>query len=280
MADHVELWHVEDRRATRTYDGYALTALDGEDIWGCLRRSTPWFEDGAMPFRTLRCAPGSYYPRIARPTWGTWPNATIHPANAENAERIAQICVQIASLASSLQTICRTVEPKDDNLHAYGHDIRNLLILACTEVEASWRGVLLANGHKAKTTEDYVRLITPLRLREYSAYFPTFPGLGDFRPFQDWDASKSTQSLTWYDAYNAVKHDRESNFQRASLLFAFEAVSACAILLAAQFGAAAWSEFMPTPPYVQIRTAPSWEIEDLYFPDPEGGGWSASSLQL
>ena len=39
-----------------------------------------------------------------------------------------------------------------------------------------------------------------------------------------------------YAAYNEVKHDREVNFKRATLRHAIEAVAACVVMLAAQFG--------------------------------------------
>lgn len=276
----IELWRIEARKATRCDTGYCFDAADGEDIWQCLRRLTGWFDGGANPFVALKVPPGYFHPRIARPQRDHWPHAAHHPANAEDAERIAQSSVQLASLASSLQLICRTVEPKGDNLYAWGHDIRNLLILACTEVEAALKGVLAANGHRGETTRDYVKLAAPLRLKEYSAFFPSFPGLGEFRPFVDWDASKSTQTLSWYDAYNSVKHDRENYFERATLLMAFEAVSACAILLGAQYGAYAHLEHSTTLPTVQLRDLPLFGLEDLYVASPEGAKWTPTPLTL
>lgn len=53
---------------------------------------------------------------------------------------------QLTSLARKLETICQTVQPSEKNLDVYGHEIRNLLILAATEAEMHWRGILTANG--------------------------------------------------------------------------------------------------------------------------------------
>jgi hypothetical protein len=40
---------------------------------------------------------------------------------------------------------------------------------------------------------------------------------------------RGTQELKWYDAFNAVKQNREAEFERATLGHAIDAVSACAI---------------------------------------------------
>ena len=45
-----------------------------------------------------------------------------------------------------------------------------------------------------------------------------------------------TTDLSWYADYNAVKHNREEEFERANLLCAFQALSAVAVMLVAQFG--------------------------------------------
>jgi hypothetical protein len=56
-------------------------------------------------------------------------------------------------------------------------------------------------------------------------------------PFKDWGKTdQPTRDLPWYDAYNAVKHAREENFNRATLEHCLQAVSACAIMNCAQFG--------------------------------------------
>jgi hypothetical protein len=122
-------------------------------------------------------------------------------------------------------------------MSTYGHEVRNLLVLACTEVEAQWKAILTANHYQATgrfNTNDYIKLLLPLHLADYSARSAQFPWMAAEKPFAGWDASQATGSLPWYDAYNAVKHDREANFSRATLSHAFTAVAACHILLIAQ----------------------------------------------
>ena len=110
------------------------------------------------------------------------------------------------------------------------------MILACTEVESHWLvGVLVANGVKGGgdkcdrfTTGDYVVLNDAMRLHEYTADFPNYPWLAPIRPFAGWGRTGGGFGLEWYDAYNAVKHNREAEFKRATLSHAFDAVTAFA----------------------------------------------------
>lgn len=183
--------------------------------------------------------PGHYYPRIVRP-----PDQHIHkfpgsaPGAHKDADAIAVAFGQLNVLTRQLAEICQTVHPTKNTLNTYGHAIRNLLILACTEVESHWRGILEENGIKKKrySTSDYVQILPAMHLDEYTLTFANYPWLDCRRPFQGWSAGAPTKSLKWYDAYNAVKHDRENNFSLATLGNAFDAVGACAIMMFAQYG--------------------------------------------
>jgi D-galactarate dehydratase / Altronate hydrolase, C terminus/SAF domain len=72
-----------------------------------------------------------------------------------------------------------------------------------------------------------------------------------------------TKSLAWYDAYHGVKHNRENEFRRGTLERAFEAVSACIVLLVAQFGSTAL--IFELSRFVGVR-APVWPIGEMYIP--------------
>jgi hypothetical protein len=55
-----------------------------------------------------------------------------------------------------------------------------------------------------------------------------------FRPFQAW--ANGTGQLPWYADYNAIKHDREAEFRRATLKSLVNAMGAVYVLVVAQFG--------------------------------------------
>jgi hypothetical protein len=254
--------------------GAYFRADPGETIQNALLRQASGFfgPNGEWPFHFVKRAPGEFYPRILRPldrdptySLGWSVSAKLEP------DVVATARGQLSALTRQLGRICQTVHPRGRGLDTFGHDIRNLLILACTEVETHWRGVLIANGASRAggrtTTSDYVKLNDAMRLDQFAVEFPSYPWLARFRPFDGWGSTnKPTQELAWYDTYNAAKHDRETAFERATLERVFEAISACVVMVVAQFGAEAGlgvrSELSS---YFHLVETPEWPYEDLYI---------------
>lgn len=122
---------------------------------------------------------------------------------------------QLTILIGSLNEIFKTIHPSEENFAVFGDNIRNLLILSCTEVEAQLKGIVKNNILKTKSkysTRDYVKLKEILRLDEYVISYTKFPWLLSLNPFKEWSAEFPTKSLSWYNNYNSVKHDREREF--------------------------------------------------------------------
>jgi hypothetical protein len=226
---------------------------------------------------------GEYYPRMARswkgdqkgsPGWNPVESekTKIHERTAELANNEAQLHY----LKEHLERICQVVYPCEANHRAFGHEIRNVLILACTEVEGQWKGVLKANGiHRDKdrfATTDYAKLLVPMRLDQYSVRFPYYPKVYPSKqnaiwPFRGWDEKNATQSLKWYDAYNNVKHDREEKFKEATLLRAFEAITGFFVIMCAQHG---WAFVQPKKEaktkFFFLEDRPDWPEHYQYKP--------------
>jgi hypothetical protein len=177
------------------------------------------------------------------------------------------------ALTRQLDRICQTVQPAEETLSVYGHEIRNLLILACTEAEMHWRGILHANGidQARYDTRSYVKLYGAMRLGDYTVRFPAFPWLLPVCPFDGWGGNdKPTQHLSWYDAYNATKHNREGEFAKATLAHAFQAISACVVMMAAEFGTAAGLDHdAELHSFFQVESVPAWPLSDVYL-SPDG----------
>jgi hypothetical protein len=286
----LQAWKIEPHVAFRLgipnpeqNPGSYFEVAAGETIWETIGKQTPWFDpEGPNPFYIARLQPGEYYPRIARPIEQHpheapgWSPGARHEANI-----IAIARSQLIVLTRQLDRICQTVHPTERTLETFGHDIRNLLIIACTEVESHWRGVLTANGVKKTryTTDDYVRLLPAMKLDEYEVKFPSYPWLRGLQPYKGWGSTgKPTQELKWYEPYNAVKHNREAEFERATLRNVFEAISACVIMMAAQFGSR--DGILPrseVQSFFHFSALPAWCPSDVYiFPygDPSQD-WSA-----
>ncbi len=211
----------------------------------------------------LALAPGQFYPRMARPS-SAHPSESpgYCPDNIKNRNVVHETLGQLAALKEQLERICRVVHPTPENFAAFGHETRNLLILASTEVETQWKGILRAHGAKSENTKSYVKLAPALRLSEYRIALPFYPTLQPFRPFENWNLASTTptKDLHWYDAYNAVKHDRENEN-------ALQAVAAYVVMICSQFG---WhfsmSERYDLRSYFNLAAAPAWEPSDGYTP--------------
>lgn len=230
-----------------------------------------WFaQKKPISIKEMELKPGQYYKRIARPN-DQHPNDKhgIYSKNNSNYnEQIASSRVQLISLISKLNLIFQTVHPTDDNLNAYGHEIRNILILACTEVEAQLKGILETNGYKKEryNTNDFIKVLPAMKLDEYYIKMPSYPSIKHSNPFKDWNSENPTQSLVWYDAYNKTKHDRENNFSNANLKNAIDAVCAVFILFFTQYGAneiRKWSSEITS--FFQLEETPNWCVTETYI---------------
>ena len=222
--------------------------------------------------KAMRIPVGSFHPRIWR---GIFELDTAHcyspvdPRSAYGGSYVGSN-VAISSIFDSIEGLFLYLEPANENLPAFGHRIREMLILACTEVESAWRSVLEVNGKNQDryTTKDYCHLIEPLRLKDWTLTLTNYPDLGTFSPFSTWSESSPTSSLPWYDGYNAVKHHREGNFKHATLGSLINAAAALHVMQAAQFGPEIYDRFFGTEesPFYTTKH-PVHDFSELYAPD-------------
>lgn len=193
--------------------------------------------------------------------------------------------VAAGSLFSDFEETYRYVEPATSNLGTHSSRYRELLILACTEVETALKGILRANIPVAKqkesySTKDYVKLCDPMLLRDWEVELDDYPGIPRSRPFATWEAAKPTTSLQWYDAYNGVKHDREQEFERANLRNVIDALAAVFILQCAQWGPENYAPVVGNraSPF-RVTDGPKWSAGDLYVPNPaDPHAWAAEYM--
>ena len=128
------------------------------------------------------------------------------------------------------------VEPTDSNLPAFSIRMYELLLRACTEVEANCKAILAANKYQITNDwrmSDYRRINQSSRLSDYEVRIIVWrqpPRV--IRPFVDWANKKSP---SWYCAYNAVKHDRHREFEQANLENTIGAIAALRAILFSQF---------------------------------------------
>jgi hypothetical protein len=226
-------------------------------------------------------APGIYHPRIFRPSG----ERVVLEVPAFYSRQWSSSLQAVRNLLVVMESVFRYLEPHPKNAGAFGHELRQLLILGCTEVESSLKAVLKANHYATPpngrfTTNDYVKLLQPMRLREWEVYLTFHPDYPPFKPFESWDPTNPTRSLSWYSAYNAVKHDREDNFQEATLENALVAVGAAYLLVTAQFGMFHNVFAELTDPFRVNQ--PTWPLSEYYVPPGllAGAAWSPADFHF
>lgn len=176
------------------------------------------------------------------------------------------------------------IEPSDENKVTYSYRIHELLIRVCVEIEANCRAILIENGYSTNVEKqnmsDYKKINKSHKLSSYRVKMPVWRGERRIRnPFSEWDGD---QSLQWYEAYHAIKHNRHNEFVKASFGNLVDAICGLVILLTAQFGDV---DFIPKESailwcglpedlestiggYFRIQYPTDWEEDELYFFSP------------
>jgi hypothetical protein len=129
-------------------------------------------------------------------------------------------------IQSDLQRLFEFIEPADDNLTAYSYRIHELFMRTCIEVEANFKAILKENifnptkrdgspkPEKDWNIHDYKKVNATHHLSSYKVFIPIWDGAKScFEPFKQWSGAAE---LTWYQAYNASKHDRMNEFKKAN----------------------------------------------------------------
>lgn len=126
------------------------------------------------------------------------------------------------------------VEPHSSNENVFSHRIYELLLRTCTEVESCCKGILIANGHSARDMNDYKKIEQATHLSDYTVQYTNwFPSHYSVQPFASWSTGGT---LSWYKAYNDVKHNRWLNFKLANLKNLLDAISGLLCIIYAQIG--------------------------------------------
>lgn len=200
--------------------------------------------------------------------------------SAEEERRLIHAIEHAEILIEDLRDIARVVYPSPKTAKAYGARIRDLLMRACTEVEAQCKAVLKANnyvkldskGKKSKRDldmSDYALVVEPLGLEVFTVEALRFPDYPKISPFKDWPET----SLSWYQAYNRTKHNREEAFEDASLENAISAVAAVFVLLAAQYGWRRTSAIQDR--FFGLVEVPDWEASERFYPPGPSGAYTS-----
>lgn len=191
---------------------------------------------------------------------------------------------QLSILTDLLKQILDVIRPETRNLDSYGDKIKNLLVLACIEIESQWKSILKSNGYilnRNYSTKDYIKLNEVMLLKSYNVDLCHYPEVVTQSPYMDWNLKAGpTKSLKWYSNYNAVKHDSESEIQKANLRSAIEAVCAFAILIQAQYGPypLSWKDKIGN--FYDVEFHGLYDETELYFAPLINGDWKPIAFKF
>lgn len=139
-------------------------------------------------------------------------------------------------LEKDLIELFEFVDPADNNLPTFSHRIYELFLRACTEFETNATKILEVNGYNRNgkwNILDYYLVNSATRLNEYRLFINIWKnGKKEIRPLEQWNVG---HTLSWYQDYNTVKHDRNREFGRANLGNLISATGAVFCILFAQF---------------------------------------------
>ena len=135
-------------------------------------------------------------------------------------------------LLSDLEETFRYVHPLNEHLGVYSLRYYELLLRASTEFESACKDKVielhLSNADpKNFTIKHYHLLAEPLELSQYAVIY-NFQPLYVIEPFAEW---KTSHLLSWYQEYNTVKHNRNSEFKRANLANVLNSMAAIFIVI-------------------------------------------------
>lgn len=186
------------------------------------------------------------YKRIARPfdhPHGSWIIGSIDRSYLLSSDFATNRTTAIRAyhaIEKDLRQVFDFIEPDDRNLTAFSTRLYEIFLRASTEFESNCKLILSENGYPRSPRSsdglkiyDYRKINEATRLLEYKIQLTVWankPLL--LEPFLCWS---NCDTLNWYKEYNAVKHNRSSEFHRANLKNTVDAVAALFIILFAQF---------------------------------------------
>ena len=118
------------------------------------------------------------------------------------------------ALEEDIQRLSRFVEFNSNNFATFSLEMSHILLASSSEIDVVLKMLCKPFAPSAQNEEDYRSSIpkqipnftkVKVEIRRYDIIL---------QPWQSWD---SNQTPTWWTAYNKVKHERNSHYEKANL---------------------------------------------------------------
>ncbi|MBL7839644.1 MAG: hypothetical protein JNJ75_05860 [Cyclobacteriaceae bacterium] len=133
------------------------------------------------------------------------------------------------ALEADLKTTSRYIEIHPDNFSTFSTGLAQLFLAASSEIDVVLKQLCdLLSGEQVGNMKEYSRIVAEKlpSLQDKRVFIPIY-GI-ELQPFKDWTASKK---FSWWDAYNEVKHHRNTHYEKANLGNALNALGGLYILI-------------------------------------------------
>lgn len=128
------------------------------------------------------------------------------------------------SIESDLEKCSRYIDFSSENYNTFSVELAKIIMTSSSEFDTVAKEIckLISAETNADNINDYFKIITSkyTNFCKFEAQIPRY-GLS-FKPWNGWTNSNSP---TWWQAYNKIKHDRTNNFYKATLENALNSVS-------------------------------------------------------
>lgn len=220
---------------------------------------------------------GTYFPSIARPL----KSHSMYNPNAEVENELAKTFLRDNnSITNDIEACFDVASAAPANYQTYGAQFEKIIYFACVGVESLFSKILFDNGYEIKNagTKTFVRLKIALRIDEYKLTLVYYPWMPALKPFQGWDTSHPSASLSWFDAYNSLKHDKQRNRHKATMENALNAAAAHYVMTYAVFGTQMFNGYFSDKFFFHFETKPKWMTAEVYFAPARGNQWRPRKL--
>lgn len=135
------------------------------------------------------------------------------------------------TLESDLINLSRYIEFSRDNDSVYSTELTRILITAASEVDVVIKMLcnFIDNTQEYRNINQYRnKIITELPEFPCERVYINRYGIS-FNPWEKWQQFSETINPDWWKAYNKLKHERDSNYNKANLKNTLNAVGALLI---------------------------------------------------
>lgn len=159
----------------------------------------------------------------------------------------------LLAIEHDLTELSRYIEFDENNLKCFSIEIARILLTSGAEVDVVCKQICkgIRATSKADNIHKYRDEIRPAfpRIPQFKVLMPRF-GL-TLIPWSEW--RKKTGVPLWWTAYNKVKHQRDSEYQRANLKNALNAVAALFVMVLYLYKSKAeLGELIPSPQLLHV----------------------------